>query len=332
MADADPELEELGAALIAWGGAAAPPSLAALARLEPATAGLPPPPPSILRGGPALGARLAAALAAPRPGTSFTADPAGTLADRILRALQARHPFLPLEAHRAELVRLTSAGLAELARALSAGPEEAARGAALAPGIVRFRAGLAGWGRALEAAAGPIASDRPVVSAEYEAATQLRVLGLDPAQLAEPVLDLGCGVEARLVRALRARGIDARGIDRLAAPAEGVRRASWLEEPLPEATLGTVISHLGFSLHLLHHHLRPGEEALRYARRYMAILRGLRPGGVFAYVPGLPFLEEHLPPTAWRVERTPVDVPPPPLPPGAAPLPWYAARVHRLGR
>ncbi|HTN52228.1 MAG TPA: class I SAM-dependent methyltransferase [Anaeromyxobacter sp.] len=332
MAAADPELEGLGAALIAWGGASAPPSLAALARLEPTAAGVPPPPPSLARGGPSLGARLAAALAAPRPGAGFDADPAGTLADRILQALQARHPFLPLEAHRAELVRLNARGLEELARALSAGPGGPALGAALAPSIARYLAGLVDWARALEAAAGPIAADRPVVSAEYEASTQLRVLGLDPARLAEPILDLGCGVEARLVRALRARGLEARGIDRLATPAEGIRRASWLEEPLPEATLGTVISHLGFSLHLLHHHLRPGEEALRYARRYMEILRALRPGGVFAYVPGLPFLEEHLPTAAWRVERTPVDVPPPPPPPGAAPLPWYAARVSRLRR
>ena len=120
------------------------------------------------------------------------------------------------------------------------------------------------------------------------------------------------------------------GIDRVAEPAEGILRADWLEVPLVPGSLGTALSHLGFSLHFLHHHLRPGGEAARYARRYMDVLRALRPGGVFAYAPGLPFVEEHLPPAAWRVERTPVPVPPPDLP-GADALPWYAARVIRLG-
>jgi SAM-dependent methyltransferase len=172
---------------------------------------------------------------------------------------------------------------------------------------------------------------REVVSAEYAPELQLRVLGLDADALPEPILDLGCGPGAALVRALRARGKDAAGIDWLAAPADGVRRASWLELPLAEGSLGTVISHLGFSLHFLHHHLRPGDEALRYARRYMEILRALRPGGLFAYAPGLPFVEAHLPATQWRVERTPVAIPRPPAPAGAPELPWYASRVVRLG-
>ena len=98
--------------------------------------------------------------------------------------------------------------------------------------------------------------------------------------------------------------------------------------PLPAGSLGTVLSHLGFSLHFLHHHLRPGDEALRYARRYMEVLRSLRPGGVFAYAPGLPFVEEHLDAGRWRLERTPLPVPDAAV---APPVPWYSSRVRRLG-
>jgi hypothetical protein len=172
-----------------------------------------------------------------------------------------------------------------------------------------------------------------VVSAEYAPDLQLEILGLDPDLLPEPVLDLGCGKEGRLVAALRARGKDARGVDRLAEPGPALSRGDWLDVPLAPGGFGAVLSHLGFSLHFLHHHLRQGGDAARYALRYMAVLRALRLGGVFAYAPGLPFVEEHLPPGVWRVERSPVPLPagPDPLTQrlSTGPLPWYACRVWR---
>ena len=325
-------LETLLATILAEAARRAPASLAELARPSPDLTSVPRPlAASRLAARAGLLPALDAALGPPGPGAGPVADPVGHLAARTLRWLQSRSQFLALDDAALEaLATLHRDALREGAAALGDAADDAALAAALEPILARYLSGLWELVRRLERPGDAQAALREVVSAEYDPALQLRILGLDAAGLAEPILDLGCGADARLVRWLRARGLAAVGIDRAAEPAEGILRADWLETPLVPGSLGTAISHLGFSLHFLHHHLRPGGEAARYARRYMEILRALRPGGRFAYAPGLPFVEEHLPPAAWRVERTPVPVPPPDLP-GADALPWYAARVVRLG-
>ncbi len=325
-------LEPLLATILAEAARRAPASLAELARPSPDLTSVPRPLAVSLLGARAgLLPAIEAALRAPGPGAGSAADPAGHLAARTLRWLQSRSQFLALDDAALEaLATLHRDALREGAAALGAAADAAALAAAVEPILDRYVAGLWDLVRRLERPGDAQAALQEVVSAEYDPALQLRILGLDVAGLAEPILDLGCGAGAHLVRWLRARGLAAVGIDRAAEPAEGILRADWLETPLVPGSLGTAISHQGFSLHFLHHHLRPGGEAARYARRYMEILRALRPGGRFAYAPGLPFIEEHLPPAAWRVERTPVPVPPPDLP-GADALPWYAARVVRLG-
>ena len=144
-------------------------------------------------------------------------------------------------------------------------------------------------------------------SAEYSAELQLQVLGVRPEELLEPILDLGCGAQAALVRQLRACGRDAYGLDRAATPDEFVDRADWFDGPLGRSRWGTVISHMALSNHFLHHHLRPDGQAERYARRYMDILRALQPGGAFLYAPGLPFLESLLPEEVYAVAGRPVQ-------------------------
>lgn len=329
---ADPaRLEALRQAILAAAARLAPASLEALARPAPVPAGgLRPLAAALLPEREAVRGWLEAALAAPRPAAGFAGDPAGDLAARLAAALLARNQFLPIGAREeGRLAGLVAGALRAADGALAAARTEEALADGLAAAAEAFRADLAGFVAGLGAGAEAPAL-REVVSAEYGPELQLRVLGLDPGALLAPVLDLGCGVEARLVRWLVARGVDARGVDRAAAPSDRVQRGDWLTAPLAPGSLGTIVSHLGFSLHFLHHHLRPGDEALRYARRYMELLRALRPGGTFAYAPGLPFVEAHLPPDRWRVETTPVPAPPP-AEPGAAALPWYACRVTRRG-
>ena len=308
----------------------APPDLGALAQPPPRED---PPPPAFAgwldRRRQALAAWIEGAVPSRSPGAGFAEDPAGHLAGEVAAWLLDRNQFLPLDGERrAALAALHARALTALAGALRRPGSAAELGAALGEVATAYRQELAAFAAALSPAGdGPADVLREVVSAEYGAELQLGVLGLDPASLAAPVLDLGCGPAARLVRLLRARGLQVVGVDRSVAPAPGLVRADWLEVPLPRAAFGTVISHLGFSLHFLHHHLRPGGDAARYARRYLEILGALRPGGLFAYAPGLPFVEEHLDPERWVVERSPV-----PVPPGRAPLPvpWYAARVKRM--
>jgi SAM-dependent methyltransferase len=129
---------------------------------------------------------------------------------------------------------------------------------------------------------------------QYSPGLQMAVLRLDE-PLAGPILDIGCGADGALTLALRAAGHEVTGFDR-DAQAAGLLTGDWLAFDYGAGRWGTMVSHLGFSLHFLHQHLAGASAAFDYARSYRRILAGLRPGGVFAYAPSLPFIEDVLPP------------------------------------
>lgn len=145
---------------------------------------------------------------------------------------------------------------------------------------------------------------REVTCAEYTPQLQLDVLGLTTAGLREPVLDVGCGPAAQLVRFLRTMKLDAEGLDR-DAPLDVATQGDWLTHHYARKRWGSVLSHQAFSLHFLHHHLKQGDTAYGYAHAYMAIVRSLALGGRFAYAPGLPFIEALLDARMYRVHRLP---------------------------
>lgn len=149
--------------------------------------------------------------------------------------------------------------------------------------------------------------DTPIC-ATYSPAVQFQVLGLNAGRMAGPVLDLGCGPEGRLVTHLRGIGRrDVYGFDQNAAEAEGVFRGSWFDAPLVPRTWGTIIAHQSFSLHFTHAHLRSEAQVKAYVQTYIRILDSLKPGGCFAYAPGLPFLEPLLPDGKWLVRTEPLS-------------------------
>ena len=173
---------------------------------------------------------------------------------------------------------------------------------------------------------------RPIPCGEYSAELQLRVLNVSLSELREPILDIGCGREANLVRHLVDQGLDAHGLDRIVEPGPHIRRVDWLDERYAPASWGTIISHLAFSNHLTRHHLRRNGNWVRYADKYVEILRALRVGGSFVYVPDLPFVECHLPPLEFRVAHTPVSTASSDTSNFHAPLrslPFRASRVTR---
>lgn len=144
------------------------------------------------------------------------------------------------------------------------------------------------------------------VCAHYTPATQMDVLGLLPSRLMSPILDLGCGPEARLVRYIRSLGIeDVVGIDRNGDGGVAAR-GDWFGMTLPPRTWGTILAHQSFSLHFTQAHLRSSAAAASFARVYMGILAALKPGGTFAYAPALPFIEAHLPQDRFVVRIRPV--------------------------
>jgi len=148
------------------------------------------------------------------------------------------------------------------------------------------------------------------IQAEYSAEFQIELLGLDVKSLPEPILDIGCGSKASLVRELRRRGKTAFGLDRDVKADDFLISADLFDYPLKMNSWGTVISHQSLSNYFLESHLKSGLEAAKCAMKYMEVLRSLKRGGVFAYAPGLPFIEEILPADKYRFVRMPIrDLP-----------------------
>jgi hypothetical protein len=129
-----------------------------------------------------------------------------------------------------------------------------------------------------------------VSASEYSPELQIRLLGLNDYAWREPVVDLGCGLDAQLVHYLRKRGISANGVDRRGGGAFVLAR-DWFELRFEPRSIGTIVSHLAFSLHFLHQHWQGTNRAYDYARKYMELLHSLTPDGVYCYTPGLPFIE-----------------------------------------
>lgn len=151
------------------------------------------------------------------------------------------------------------------------------------------------------AVCGPESADGPdpamlrrVPCDEYTPELQIRLLAIEPATLAEPVLDLGCGSKGALVRHLLDAGIDAYGADRLAPSEARFTRADWLDIPFDRVRWGTILAHQSFSLHFLFHHQHGGSAAKTFAAASMRILDALEAGGRFCYTPSLPFFESLL--------------------------------------
>ncbi len=141
------------------------------------------------------------------------------------------------------------------------------------------------------------------VCSEYSPEFQLKLMGIDPSGLPEPALDIGCGQSGRLVKYLASIGLDARGADRLVDEHPLLAACDWFDFPFLPESWGAVISHMAFSNHFLFHHRYRNGLPERYARLYLQILGSLKPGGVFIYSPGLPFIERFLPPEKYRVRR-----------------------------
>ena len=141
--------------------------------------------------------------------------------------------------------------------------------------------------------------DRPtvgcVVCAEYQPQVQLDLLRLDPDEVLEPVLDIGCGSKAALVHHLRSLGIDAQGIDRhVDRGGSYVKQADWLDYDFRPGAWGTLISNMSFSNHLQYARRYDSRLARTYLAKYREIVESLKPGGTLAYAPSLPFVEKRL--------------------------------------
>lgn len=138
---------------------------------------------------------------------------------------------------------------------------------------------------------------------EYDAEFQLNILNINLEKIKEPILDLGCGSNAKLVCYLRGLSIEAYGIDRIIKSTSHVIKADWFEYKFKPNYWGTIISHLSFTNHFKRNHFKKNGNHIAYARKYMELLDSLKPGGEFYYTPDLPFIEQFLSPDSYIVEK-----------------------------
>lgn len=163
-----------------------------------------------------------------------------------------------------------------------------------------------------------------IVCSQYSPQFQLQMLGIDLKELREPILDIGCGASGNLVTYLRDQGFQAYGVDRHIEKADTyLKEADWLDLTdiwqKGRTGWGTIISHMAFTNHFVHHHLRIDGVPEKYAKAYMTYLGSLQKGGSFFYAPGLPFIEDLLSVEQYQVKRKSIK-----------PHSFFATRIMKL--
>ena len=150
--------------------------------------------------------------------------------------------------------------------------------------------------------------DKPVIEkpcSYYDAKMQIDILGIDTEKLVEPIIDVGCGENANIVKYLGDQGFNISGIDRYCKIVNNaIKNIPWDDFVFEKSYWGTIISHMAFSNHFIYHYLKNDSIDYRYAIKYKEILDSLKNNGNFFYTPSLPFIEKYLDKTIYRVECT----------------------------
>lgn len=130
---------------------------------------------------------------------------------------------------------------------------------------------------------------------EYSAGLQAQVLRLQACDLRGPLLDVGCGREAALVRHLRAAGVDAWGCDRNAPEGPTFTRCDWFDYPFGPPAWQCITAHLSVGNHWEHAQLHARGQLPRWERLLRVMLGALRPGGALLVAPAPRGLLEAVP-------------------------------------
>jgi len=139
---------------------------------------------------------------------------------------------------------------------------------------------------------------------EYSAEFQLDLMEIDLIHIKQPVLDIGCGSQANLVRHLRSHNIEAYGIDRhLSVHEPYLEQVDWFDYVFNPDGWGTILSNMGFTNHLNYSYLYDVSQLEGYLLTMKKILESLSINGRFYYAPGLPFVEEKLSARKYDLQR-----------------------------
>jgi hypothetical protein len=139
--------------------------------------------------------------------------------------------------------------------------------------------------------------------AEYSGKFQSQILRTDINRLTEPVIDIGCGKNYELVKALRSSGYSqVYGLDQYVSDDIKIQCSNWFDYSFRKNTWGTVIAHMSFSNHLRRALIDTGGNKKKYREKYLEILESLKEGGVFIYTPSVKEIENRLDIKRYKVQ------------------------------
>ena len=139
---------------------------------------------------------------------------------------------------------------------------------------------------------------------EYSAELQVKVFGIDLSRIKQPIIDIGCGSQANLVRYLNFVGIDTYGIDRnLEVNESYLNQVNWFDYHFEPGRWGSIVSNMSFTNHLDYAYLHDVSQLERYLLKLKEIVESLSTNGCFYYSPSLPFVEDRLSSQSYKVER-----------------------------
>jgi hypothetical protein len=143
-----------------------------------------------------------------------------------------------------------------------------------------------------------------VINNEYSPEFQEKVLGIDAAELMEPILDMGCGKNANLVTRLKESGKNIIGIDRVISVNDGsAKKISWFDFNFEKSHWGTIVANMSFTNHMIYSMANEKDRIYDYLILYKKIIESLKPGGRFFYAPSVQSVEERLDDHVYDVER-----------------------------
>jgi len=131
-----------------------------------------------------------------------------------------------------------------------------------------------------------------LICEEYSAEFQLNLLGIDPDELQEPIIDIGCGKNGFLVKYLRRKRKEAIGIDRLIEKETAyLKKIDWNEFEFTGQVWGNILSNMAFSNHLRYSLIYDSKKYQSMIKKLKDLLNSLKREGEFIYAPAEPVSE-----------------------------------------
>ncbi|MDR2898107.1 MAG: hypothetical protein LBU99_04760 [Spirochaetaceae bacterium] len=143
------------------------------------------------------------------------------------------------------------------------------------------------------------------ICSEYSTDLQRSILGYHFDDLAEPILDIGCGEGAHFVTEGLQRGKRIVGIDQYISKeySDTILCRNWLEFEYIPGYWGTIVSHMAFTNHFIYHLKHKTALVEAYDETYFNILLSLRSGGTWYYSPSIPEIEEKIDTHSYAVRQ-----------------------------